>query len=77
MDRTVLIEGLLALAALFWVVLPAGVLVTALVVIRRAPLPAPGTHLCAGADATDPSAKLCWAPEGMAYCPRHAPLEMA
>jgi hypothetical protein len=69
---------LAALGALFWVVLPAGILVLALVYRgeedlepARIPLGPEGMWPCRAYDPTDPSVKPCWVPAGVEYCPRH------
>jgi hypothetical protein len=63
---------LAVLGALFWVALPAGVLVTA-VFYRGQERPDPeALQPCLGYDPTNPAAKPCWVPAGVEYCPRHA-----
>ncbi|HEY4409317.1 MAG TPA: hypothetical protein VGO87_05515 [Acidimicrobiia bacterium] len=65
-------------AGLFVIVLPAGVLVAALVVNLHRSSPEPEkARLCFAADVTDPAAKPCFALEGTGYCERHRPLEQA
>lgn len=67
-----------AVGALFWVVLPAGILVLALVYRRQERLEPAGIDLgpdamwlCRAYDPMDPSATPCWVPVGVEYCPRH------
>ena len=71
-----LIMAALLFAAFFVIVLPAGVLVAAVLVnLRRSPEPA--VRLCVAADVTDPASKPCFAYEGTGYCEIHRPLEQA
>ena len=68
------ITSALLFAALFVVVLPAAVLVAAVLVnLRRSP--EPEVQLCAAADVTDPAAKPCFAFEGTRFCERHGQLD--
>lgn len=63
----------LAVAAFFWVLLPAGVLVAVFFVPQD--MPEPGLHYpCRAADLDDLTVEPCWAPAGADYCPRHAHL---
>ena len=62
---------LAVLGGLFWVALPAGVLVMA-VFYRGQDRPDPAAmQPCRGYDPTDPAATPCWVPAGVDYCPRH------
>ncbi len=65
---------LAAVGALFWVVLPAGILVMAVLYRRQDKDPADpdGLWPCPAYDANDPSAESCWVPIGVEYCPRHS-----
>jgi hypothetical protein len=67
-----------AVGALFWVVLPAGILVMALVYRRRDRLEPAGANAgpegmrpCRTYDPADPSSKPCWVPAELDYCPQH------
>jgi hypothetical protein len=62
---------LAAVGALFWIVLPAGILVMAVVCRRQSPPEPEGMWPCRAYDRADPSAEPCWVPVGMEYCPRH------
>jgi hypothetical protein len=75
-----LLLAALLFASLFVIVLPAGVLLAAVLVnLRRSPSPEPQPELrlCAAADVTDPASKPCFANEGTPYCERHRPLQQA
>jgi hypothetical protein len=65
---------LAVVAALFWVALPAGVLVTAVFYRSHDGLEPQALQPCLGYDPTNPAAKPCWVPAGgdVEYCPRHA-----
>lgn len=60
------------LGALFWVVLPAGVLVMAVFYRGQDGSDPDAMRPCRGYDPADPAATPCWVPPGVEYCPRHA-----
>lgn len=64
---------LAVVGALFWVVLPAAVLVLALVYRGGHGAEDEQIHACLGYNPADPAAKPCFVPAGTDYCPRHAP----
>ena len=71
-----LITAVLLFASLFVIVLPAAVLLAALLVnLRRSP--EPEQRLCLAADVTDPASKPCLAVEGAGHCENHRPLVRA
>lgn len=67
-----LLWPLALLGAVFWVALPAGVLVMAVFYQGTEKVDPSAVQQCRGYDPTNPTAKPSWVPAGEEYCPRHA-----
>ncbi|MGH9038340.1 MAG: hypothetical protein ACRD0O_21500 [Acidimicrobiia bacterium] len=67
-----LLWPLAVLGAIFWVALPAGVLIMA-IFYRGTGFDPSAVQPCRGYDSAEPAAEPCWVPAGQEYCPRHAP----
>ena len=67
-----LLWPLALLGAVFWVALPAGVLLMAIFYRGAGSIDSSAIHQCRGYDPTNPAVKPCWANAGEDYCPLHA-----